>query len=130
MNFINGVVPIKEVVSLSILGSCLVGAIVIVLTVISFGGVKLYTDGLRSFSDGMKILGVIMYIVGTMLLIFFMVFINNKNFPYFVDSLELGLTESTGEYEVTVTAEADMNEFHEQYEILDYKNGVYTIKLK
>ncbi len=130
MNFINGVVLVKEVVTLSIFGSCLAGTIVIVLTVISFGGLKLYINGYRNFSDGMKIIGVIMCIVGIILMISFMAFINNNNFISFADSLGLGITEHTGEYEVTVTVEADMNEFQEQYEILDYENGVYTIKLK
>lgn len=35
-----------------------------------------------------------------------------------------------GLYRVTVTAEADMAEFQDTYEIVDYKDGVYTIKPK
>ena len=35
-----------------------------------------------------------------------------------------------GLYRVTVTAEADMTEFQDTYEIEDYKDGVYTIKPK
>lgn len=35
-----------------------------------------------------------------------------------------------GLYRVTVTAEADMTEFQDTYEIVDYKDGVYTIKPK
>ncbi len=132
MNFINGVILVKEVVTFSVLGLCLVGVIILVLTAISLGGIKLHIDGRRSFSDGMKILGMIISIVGIILMISFYGFMNmnNNNFISFADSLGLGLTEHTGEYEVTVTAEADMNEFQEQYEILDYKDGVYTIKLK
>ncbi len=130
MNFINGVVLIKEVVTLSVFGLCLVGVIVLVLTAISLGGIKLHIDGRRSFSDGMKILGMIISIVGIILMISFYGFMNNNNSISFADSLGLGITEHTGVYEVTVTAEADMNEFQEQYEILDYKDGVYTIKLK
>ena len=35
-----------------------------------------------------------------------------------------------GLYRVTVTAETDMTEFQDTYEIVDYKDGVYTIKPK
>ena len=35
-----------------------------------------------------------------------------------------------GLYRVTVTAEADMTEFQDTYEIEDYKDRVYTIKPK
>lgn len=83
MNFINGVVFIKEVRTLSVFGLCLAGAIVIVLTVISFGGIKLQINGYRYFSDGMRIIGVIMCIVGIILMLSFMAFINNKNFISF-----------------------------------------------
>lgn len=41
-----------------------------------------------------------------------------------------GLTDHTGKYEVIVAADVDMNEFQERYEIIDFKNGVYTIKVK
>ncbi len=130
MNFINGVVLIKEVITLSVLGECLVGIIIIALVAISYGGIKLHIDGRRNFSDGMKIIGWIMCIAGIIFMLSFMAFMNNKKFISFADSLRLGLTEHIGTYEVTVTAEADMNEFQKQYEILDYENGVYTIKLK
>lgn len=42
----------------------------------------------------------------------------------------LNLKKPTGEYKVIVTAEADMTEFQDTYEIVDYKDGVYTIKAK
>ena len=35
-----------------------------------------------------------------------------------------------GLYRVTVTAETDMTEFQDTYEIIDYKDGVYTIKVR
>ena len=35
-----------------------------------------------------------------------------------------------GLYRVTVTADADMTEFQNTYEIVDYKDGVYTIKVR
>ncbi len=35
-----------------------------------------------------------------------------------------------GKYEVTVSSNVDMNEFHSKYDIIDYDNGVYTVKPK
>lgn len=35
-----------------------------------------------------------------------------------------------GLYRVTVTAETDMTEFQDTYEIVDYKDGVYTVRMK
>ncbi|MCM1524155.1 MAG: hypothetical protein NC120_06820 [Ruminococcus sp.] len=124
----NGVIFIKEVTNLSVFGSYLIGAILIAATVMSFGGVKLHIDGYRDFSDFKKIVGVILSVVGVALMVSLWAVINSDDFMSYADSL--GLTESTGKYEVTVTAEADMNEFQERYEIINFENGVYTIKLK
>jgi len=35
-----------------------------------------------------------------------------------------------GLYRVTVTVETDMTEFQDTYEIVDYKDGVYTVQMK
>lgn len=35
-----------------------------------------------------------------------------------------------GLYRITVTAETDMTEFQDTYEIVDYKDGVYTVRMK
>ena len=35
-----------------------------------------------------------------------------------------------GLYRVTVTVETDMTEFQDTYEIVDYKDGVYTVRMK
>lgn len=47
---------------------------------------------------------------------------------------ELGIAtdfqEPNGKYRVVVTNEVDMDEFQRTYEIVDYKDGVYTIILK
>lgn len=37
---------------------------------------------------------------------------------------------SNGEYEVVVRDNVDMNEFQRRYDIVDFENGVYTIKFK
>lgn len=35
-----------------------------------------------------------------------------------------------GEYDVTVSSNVDMNVFQSKYDIIDYNNGVYTVKPK
>ncbi len=35
-----------------------------------------------------------------------------------------------GKYEVTISSDIDMNEFQSKYNIIDYDNGVYTVKSK
>ena len=35
-----------------------------------------------------------------------------------------------GLYRVTVTVETDMTEFQDTYKIVDYKDGVYTVRMK
>ena len=123
-----GFIFIKEFMNISILGNILFGAIMVVLTVITFVGFKLCVNGYRDFRDGMKVTGAVITVVSFVLLCSFCVFISSENLISYADSF--GLAESTGKYEVTVTAEVDMGEFQERYEILDYENGVYTIKLK
>lgn len=124
----NGVIFIKEVINISIFGNILIGAIMLVLTVILCVGMKLCIDGFINYCDGTKVAGAVITVVGFVLLCSFCVFICSENLISYADSF--GLAESTGKYEVTVTAEVDMGEFQEYYEILDYENGVYTIKLK
>lgn len=128
MEFINGVIFLKEVLVLSLKGSCILGAMVIIAVIIMFGGLRLCIDGYRDFSDGKKIFGVIICLIGIALSITFSAFFGNNDIAYFFDNW--GLTYHTGEYEVTVTADIDMNEFQERYEIVDFENGVYTIKVK
>lgn len=124
----NGVIFIKEVMNVSILGNILIGAIMLVLTVITFVGFKLCVDGYRNFCDGMKVTGFVISVVCFVLACSFSIFISSENLISYADNL--GLAESTGKYEVTITAETDMNEFQERYDIIDYENGVFTIKLK
>ena len=106
MNFISGVVFIKEVVVISLMGLGLLNVIAIALCAMMVGGVRLHINGSRNFCDGERIVGSVISIAG------------------------LILTDRTGKYEVTVTADADMNEFQERYEIIGYENGVYTIKVR
>lgn len=123
----NGVIFIKEIMDISAFGYFLLGAICIVSLAMFFGGIKLWMEGCRSCCDGMEIAGFITLVVDLVLSCSIYAFINSEDLSC-VESL--GLAKSTGKYEVTVTAEADMNEFQERYEILSFENGVYTIKIK
>lgn len=42
----------------------------------------------------------------------------------------MDLQIATGEYEVSVSDETDMNKFVDTYEIVSYSDGKYTIKMK
>lgn len=126
MEFINGVVLIKEILSLSATALLVLNGIRSIAVVMSFGGIAIFTSGRYNFSKRKVKVGVIITVIGWMILLFF---ISVKNFIMPVAEL-LGFTEGTGKYEVIVTDEVDMGEFQKRYEILDYENGVYIIKLK
>lgn len=42
----------------------------------------------------------------------------------------LHLKSPTGEYKVITTQDVDMNEFEDTYEITNYKDEVYTVRMK
>ena len=42
----------------------------------------------------------------------------------------LHLKAPTGEYNVITTQNVDMTEFEDTYEITNYKDGVYTVRMK
>ena len=123
MDFMNGVIFIKEVVTLSVIGLCVVCAIMIAASVMLCGGHRLYINGYHYFSEWRKKVGVILIGMAFAFLIF-LAFSLRSGIPK-----KLGFTKIGG-YEVTLTGEVDMDEFQERYEIIDYKNGVYTIKAK
>lgn len=128
MEFINGVIFLNEVLVLSVVGSCILGAFVIIATVMMFGGAALSINGYRDFSDGKKMFGIIICLIGIALSVSLSALLRSNKITYVFDNW--GLTDHTEKYEVTVTADVDMNEFQERYEIIDYENGVYTIKVK
>ena len=128
MEFINGVIFLNEVLVLSVVGSCILGAFVIIATVMMFGGAALSINGYRDFSDGKKMFGIIVCLIGVALSVSLSALLRSNKITYVFDNW--GLTDHTGKYEVTTTADVDMNEFQERYEIIDYENGVYTIKVK
>ena len=127
MEFINGVIFLNEVLVLSVVGSCILGAFVIIATVMMFGGAALSINGYRDFSDGKKMFGIIVCLIGVALSVSLSALLRSNKITYVFN---WGLTDHTEKYEVTVTADVDMNEFQERYEIIDYENGVYTIKVK
>lgn len=128
MEFMNGVIPIKEIMSLSISAMFIFAGIELIAIAMSFGGIALHIKGRRYFSIWRKIVGTIISFGGIIILLFLLgSYKFNLIIPF---AEELGLTDHTWKYEVIVTDDADMNEFQERYEIVDYENGVYTIKVK
>ena len=123
MEFINGIVFIKEVEFLSVTGLCLFYAIVIAAFIMLCGGERLYVNELHYFSECRKKVEVILICAAFATLIF-LAFTLKSDIPK-----KIGFTEN-GKYEVTLTGNVDMNEFQERYEIIDFKKGVYTIKVR
>lgn len=128
MNFINGVILINEIMVLSTVGSYVLLVMLIVFFVMALGGVKLYINGRSYFSTWRRIVGIIISLVGIALLMTLWVSVRSNLIIHI--AYPLGFAEHTGKYEVTVDNNVDMNEFYERYEIIDYENGVYTIKVR
>ncbi len=128
MEFINGVILINEIIVLSSLGSYVSLVMLITFFIMTVGGVKLYINGRSYFSTWRRIVGIIISLVGMALLMTLWISFRSNLIISIAD--EFGLAEYTGTYKVSVTADTDMNEFQERYEIIDYENGVYTIKVK
>lgn len=128
MDFMNGVILINEIMMLSTVGSLVLVVVLFVFYVISLGGANLYINGRRCFSTWRENVGLSISFAGIALLIALWVSFRCNLIIPIAD--EFGLAEHTGTYEVSVTADTDMNEFQERYEIIDYENGVYTIKIK
>lgn len=128
MEFINGVILINEIIVLSSLGSYVCLVMLFIFLIMAFGGVKLYINGRSYFSTWRRIVGIIISLVGIALLMTLWISVRSNLIISIAD--EFGLAEYTGAYKVSVTTDTDMNEFQERYEIIDYENGVYTIKVK
>lgn len=128
MEFMNGVVLIKEIVTLSIVGSLAFFCAELIVIALAYGGVILHIKGRSYFSAWRRITGLIISFVGICLVMSLMVAYKSDLIISIAE--ELGLADHTGKYKVAVAADVDMNEFQERYEIIDFKNGVYTIKVK
>ena len=112
MKFMDGVTLIKECTELSTIGTILIFLLsfVVAFVVFIFGFVLSYKK---------KSIKVILF-CGTIILGTFM----GKQF--IIDKCY----EPIGEYEVVLDNDIDMNEFYRCYEIVGFKNGIYTITLK
>lgn len=71
-----------------------------------------------------KAIKVIAPVLSITLLIIFLII------SYFILAHMDRFQEPNGKYEVTVSSNVDMNEFQSRYEIIDFDNGVYTVKPK
>lgn len=123
MNFENGIILIEEIKAMpsGILIGITIGEIIL-LTIAAALIAKALVNDLGVATEAIDILrGVSNIAIGLFLLIVpLVIFYNN------IDEL----SKPTGVYRVVVTDEADINEFQQLYDIIDYSNGVYKIKVK
>lgn len=111
-NAINGIILIEEICHFPI-------ALLIVISVISITGFLIVknigTKKETSWLDIIIMIGVL-FIMGSTL------------YELLYDPLHL--KSPTGEYKVITTQDVDMNEFEDTYEITNYKDEVYTVRMK
>lgn len=115
-NAINGVILIEEVSKLPM--ALLIVAMVIVCIGFFVAQAQLIKCGSEK---GPSCLGLIVLIIITGIVGFIVFEINDD---------PLNLEKPTGEYKVITTQVVSMTEFQDTYEIVDYKDGVYTIKVR
>lgn len=111
-NAINGVVLIEEVCKFPI-------ALLIVILVIYITGFLVTKNiGTKKETSWLDIIILIsvLFIMGSTL------------YELLYDPLHL--KAPTGEYKVITTQDVDMTEFQDTYEITNYKDGVYTVRMK
>lgn len=124
MDFIDGVILIEECTSLSTLWLAVLiivaaapMAIMIIVTIVLMiiKGVKVYTE---LYEEKMQTIYIFCLLWGCMIA------------GLLCTSLFEPLYKPDGRYVVAVTEDTDMNEFAEKYEILDYEDGKYTIRMR
>lgn len=111
-NAINGVILIEEVCKFPI-------ALLIVILVICITGFLVTKNiGTKKETSWLDIIIIIsvLFIMGSTL------------YELLYDPLHL--KSPTGEYKVITTQDVSMTEFQDTYEIVDYKDGVYTVRMK
>ena len=120
MEFINGVILIEAVKSMPIWLQITAYFVTLAIFVLD---IYITFKVSRSIAEGEIIKPLIAEVLGVALLVTAGAFAKGEiGGDYF--------KVPNGLYRVTVTAEADMTEFQDTYEIVDYKDGVYTIKPK
>ena len=120
MNFIDGVILVEEMKSLPdewfIKGIIVLIAVLMVLIT----GLKIT---LNEKASVISIVGsLICILVGTVGTVIGLGIFSRVDY--------FNIQEPNGKYRVVVTNEVDMDEFQRTYDIVDYKDGVYTIKNK
>lgn len=118
MNFIDGVILVEEMKSIP--DEWYIKGIIVLVA------------GLMVTITGMKINNEASVISGVASLICILVSIAAIviSLGIFSSADYFNIQEPNGKYRVVVTDAVDMDEFQHTYEIVDYENGVYTIKLK
>ena len=119
MNFIDGVILVEEMKSIPnewyIKGIIvLVAALMVAIT-----GLKIKINETSVISIVASLICILVRIAGIVI-----------SLGIFSSADYFNIQEQNGKYRVDVTEEVDMDEFQHTYEIVDYENGVYTIKLK
>ena len=123
MEFINGVILIEAVKSMPIWPIWLQITAYFVTLAIFVLDIYITFKVSRSIAEGKILKPIVAEVLGVALLVTAGAFAKGEiGGDYF--------KVPNGLYRVTVTAEADMTEFQDTYEIEDYKDGVYTIKPK
>ena len=120
MDFINGVILIEAVKSIPIWLQITAYFVTLAVFILD---IYITVKVSRSIAEGKILKPIVAEVLGVALLVTAGAFTQGEiGGDYF--------KVPNGLYRVTVTAEADMAEFQDTYEIVDYKDGVYTIKPK
>lgn len=118
MNWIDGIILIEECTSTSDIG--LIWMVVSIISVIVlgfgslFGGFALSRNTYSSIYMHIGcILSLIIAIIGNII----------------IEIIQNKFQEPNGEYEVVLTENVNMDDFHKYYEIVDYQSGKYIVRL-
>lgn len=105
MKLIDGIILVEEVFKFSKMAMTIMTVLLIISLVVAYYGIKKQ----KIFSALLaEIVAVLILVVIT------------------IDPLSLKVP--TGEYKVVVTREANIKEFQEEYVVVDYSDGLYTIR--
>ena len=119
-NAINGVILIEEVSKLPM--ALLMALLIVAMVIICIDLFVAHAQLIKCDSEkGPSCLGLIVLIIITGIEGFIVFEINDD---------PLNLEKPTGEYKVITTQDVSMTEFQDTYEIVDYKDGVYTVQMK
>lgn len=129
MEFIKGLICIEEIIRFSTVGSLLALLAIIICIAMIVGGAKVAINSQYCEHEiAVRITGIALFVIGLIAAIAVSIAVNQNSICKILKNTNL--TVKTGEYRVVATNETDMNDFVDKYEILDYKDGVYTIKAK